>query len=363
VLIGLSPLDAATAGGYPTNALRLSTVTDTLPGLDALSYATRTGAVVVRTYKIANRGEATVDRVAVHDPDAGGLVGCGPDGRGTLDLAAWSSVTCTVRFAAVAGAHRTEVVAAGMVDGVGRSVSASADAGYFAATPRLRLSESLGLRADAGSRMTPREAVTVPIGAVLHATYTLSNDGGVALVDVSVTDTQPVTGLNCGAVAPKISVLPPAASVVCTAVLRAAAGLRNGSAEAIGTEPERSISASGPGAPTGVEVVAYSTYTGSRGPLPAGLSIPSASGSGLPTSSANVAYVGALPPIMVGGGQAAVHTARTAPPGAQGPSVGSSGGRHSLPTLVRRHRRAFSVLMILLIVALVPAVRYLLRRT
>lgn len=365
VLIGAAPLDWAAAavarpslvtGGYSTNALSLTTVTDTLPGLGALSYAARTGEVVVRTYKLTNRGEATIVGVGVTDPDAGGPVGCGSGGRGSLQVAAWSSATCTVRFAAVAGTHRPHVVASGAIDGVGAPVSASAEAGYFAATPGLTLRELLGPREG-----THREATTVPIGAALRVTYTLSNDGDVPLVTVTVSDGQQVSGLTCGAGASKISVLPPGTSKVCTAVLHAAAGLHSGSATAVGTVPRRSISASGPGAPTSVSATAYSTYRAfSVTSRPTATPVPPAT----PPSDHVLPVAQPRTRQQTVPRQTAPHRAvvqQVAPPREHAQSIGSR-GIHDLPSLIRRHRHAVSLLMILFVVALVPAVRYLVRR-
>jgi hypothetical protein len=373
VLIGAAPLDGATAavappslvtGGYSTSALSLSTVTDTLPGLGALSFAARAGEAVVRTYTLTNHGEATIVGVAIRDPDAGGPVGCGLGSRGPFGVAAWSSVTCTVRFAAVAGAHRAHVVASGVIDGVGASVSASAEAGYFAAAPGLRLRESLG--PGAGAR---REMTRVPIGTALRATYTLSNDGDAPLVNVSVSDSQQVSGLTCGAGAAKISVLSPGESRVCTAVLHAAAGLHNGSSTTIGIMPQRSISASGPGAPTSVEAAASTTYTGVIRPTmtapTSGHTPPSIHPRALQQTVPGQPALGQPAPGRSAPGQtASLQTAsgQTAPPAVHGQSAGSTRGHSMLPALFRRHHRAVSLLLILFVVALVPAVRYLVRR-
>jgi len=370
VLIGLFSLHGVTAavappllvtGGYSTSTLSLATTTDTLPGLGALAYAAGAGAVVVRTYQLTNHGEATIVGIVVRDPDAGGPVGCGPRGRGPIEVAAWSSATCTVRFTAVAGAHRAHVVASGVVDGVGAGISASAEAGYFAATPGLRLRESLSPRTG-----TPREAATVSVGAALRATYTLSNNGDTPLVNVSVADSQQVSGLTCGAGAAKISVLSPGASTVCTAVLHATAGLHSGSAKATGTEPQRSISAPGPGAPTSVEATAHTTYIGAvrptmttQAPAP-NRAPPNIRPRALPQTAPTQSAPGQSASGQSLAGQTA--PAQTAPPAVQKQTVSSTRGHSMLPTLFRRHHHAVSLLLILFVVALVPAVRYLVRR-
>jgi len=201
----------------------------------------------------------------------------------------------------------------------------------------------------------------VPVGMTVPVTYVLSNAGDVGLANVPVSDTLPVGAVSCGSSGHVVSVLMPGESHGCTARLRAAAGPHSGSAKAVGAASERSITPAGPGAPTSVEAVAYSSYTGvhpSGHPRQGEASPPTGAGaSGIPLQ-----VVPSTQPVAAGR-----VTAQAAPPHAQGQGGGPRGtgggtGGHSLAALAHHHRRAISLLMIMLIVALAPAVVHLARR-
>jgi uncharacterized repeat protein (TIGR01451 family) len=317
-----------TTGGYSPGALTLTTTTDTLPGLGALDYVTKTGELVLRTYKLTNSSEATIVRLTITDPDAGAPVSC----TGSDVIGAWTTTICTVHFKATAGEHATRVVAAGAISGVNVPVTASADAGYRAVTPALRLRGELGGRAR--------------VGATLRPTYLVTNAGDVALSNVDLGDTLPITGLNCGAGTASISTLSSGTTRVCTGGLRADAGLRTGLARAHGTSAERSISQTGPGDPMGVEAEAATAYTGVMEK----------------TTSAAIPVSDVRPAAQADAVEPRPQQAQKVRAPQRADVVAAQQGDYGPPSFFRRHRAAFSMLMVLLVVALVPALRLALRR-
>jgi len=77
--------------------------------------------------------------------------------------------------------------------------------------------------------------------------YVVSVSGPTPLLNVSVGETLPVTGLTCSPGGPVISSLNPSADAQCTAQWNAAPGAYTGQATAAGTESLPSISSCGPG--------------------------------------------------------------------------------------------------------------------
>jgi hypothetical protein len=131
----------------------------------------------------------------------------------------------------------------------------------------------------------------------------------------------------------------------------------------MGTVPQRSISAAGPGVPDSVTATADSAYFGYvRTSQPTVTPMPV---TGSPSDQAlPVARTRALQ--QAGPQQSTLHhdgtTQQPAPP-ARGQGQGlSAQSAHDVPSLIRRRHRALSLLLILFVVALVPAVRYLVRR-
>ncbi|MFE7412401.1 hypothetical protein, partial [Streptomyces laurentii] len=193
-VLALCPCLPAHAGGAGENALELTVTVDTVPGVPGPTV--RTGAAVVKKYRLVNGGEADLYGVAVADDQVpGGGIRCP-----ARTLAALGSLVCTARFPARAGEHIGTVTAHGDVPSLGERLTATARAGYEGIGGALGLAETV--------RVTGNEAVV---------SYTVTNRGDRTVYALRLTDA--ALGAAPGAM-PCVEALAPGVSAGCAATVR-----------------------------------------------------------------------------------------------------------------------------------------------
>ncbi|MGW5420595.1 hypothetical protein [Streptomyces sp. NPDC003943] len=180
----------ARAGGAGENVLAMTVTVDTRPG--AAGVDVRAGGVVVKRYRLVNRGEADLYGVGVGDRGVpGGRVSCP---RRTLH--ALRSMICTARFRALPGRRIATARAGGEIPSLGRRVTATARSGYEGVAGALGLTEAV--------RVTGGRAVV---------TYTVTNRGNRPVYGLRLSD--PLLGpVACA------TELAPGVSAGCTATVR-----------------------------------------------------------------------------------------------------------------------------------------------
>ncbi|MEU5686018.1 hypothetical protein DEJ48_02235 [Streptomyces venezuelae] len=224
---GPSAADGPTAG-----KLGLEVTVNTRPGLGALDPGIRTGATVVKSYRLINRGGADLHHVRVHDP---GMPGAAIRCPGDLDrvpmLAGYRSVYCSATAAARPGAWVGDVRAVGQQPYLRAMVQATARSGYA------------GVGAALGLTETAR--VTEPDRAEVR--YVVANHGNKPVHGVRVTDTAlPAERIGCaGSAQPVLAHLAPGASATCVAVVRRAPGTYESRGQADGSDLLRTLDARG----------------------------------------------------------------------------------------------------------------------
>ncbi|MFF0751285.1 hypothetical protein [Streptomyces sp. NPDC004267] len=218
LLVSACP-QTALAGGAGENALGMSVTVNTLRGAAAVTV--RTGGLVVKKYRLVNRGEADLYGVGVSDPGVpGGRVGCPRRTLGAL-----RSMVCTARFRAVPGRHTATARATGSIPSLGSRVTATARSGYEGVAGALVLTEAVRV----GPPLGAGRAVALRSAAV---TYTVTNPGNRTVYAVRLAD--PVLGAVAGSVA-CVAELAPGAVAGCSATVRRppgtyrSAGLASGS--------------------------------------------------------------------------------------------------------------------------------------
>ncbi|MFG2116741.1 hypothetical protein ACGFRB_29580 [Streptomyces sp. NPDC048718] len=209
-VLALCPYLPAQAGGIGENALGLTVTVDTVPGLPGP--LVRTGAAVVKRYRLVNGGEADLYGVTVTDGQVpGGRISCP-----ARTLAALGSLECTARFPALAGKQVGTVTAQGDVPSLGRRLTASARAGYEGVGGALALAETVRVAGD--------EAVV---------SYTVTNRGDRPLYELRLTD----TALGAAPGAPGcVTALAPGVSAGCTATVRRPPGSYRSTGRVTGTD-------------------------------------------------------------------------------------------------------------------------------
>lgn len=245
------------------DALRLSTVTDTLPADMAASYETIAGDPVQRVYTVRNNGLLALRNVSVTDPDAADTaMNCGPDGTPTIaTLPPLSSSSCTATFAAVQGKHHTTISASGTVALLNVALSDAARVDYTAVLPALNASLSLG---------SGQPGVALPAGSPASATVTVLNTGSVALSQVTEQNALPLTNFSCGGSdEPVLQQLNSGESVACSGAFTPAPGAHVISVTVIGSWLwHRPLTAQGPqpSRVLRVQTVTEAPYTGVPAP-------------------------------------------------------------------------------------------------
>lgn len=369
---GTPPTHAAMrTGGFGPTTLQITTTTDTLPGAAAIGHLAVPGQPVVRTYKLTNASEATLVNVTVSDPDAwshqerargADTVRCGTH-PGPITLPAWSSIVCKATFPAIAGTHRTVVSARGAAEGTGIVLSGSDIAGYQSGADTLALRETFDF-APAGSAAAYTRSAG---GRAVHVRYAVVVSGPVPLVNVSVGESLPVTGLACPPDGTVIASLNPAAEAHCAAELFTLPGVYTGLATAAGMQSLPSISPHGPGPARLVQAAAASRFQLATPPVPPPRPATAASTTGVTTGrrhphalTADSAATTGVPQPSVGSVPIVLAANPGTNTGAKPSSRSHSGSGRTYGLLPRRKHSELSLLLLLLVVLLPAPVTLLL---
>ncbi|MFF9849344.1 hypothetical protein [Streptomyces litmocidini] len=227
VVLLVLPGAAAWAGGSGDGALRMTVTVDGRSDSAERPPAVRVGAQVVKRYLLENLGEAQVYGVRVVDPGVpGGAVRC-PRQR----LAALGELECVARFRALPGVRLATARARGDVPSLDVLSSATARSGYVGVAGGLTLTERVSVGGG-------RAAVT----------YTVANRGNQVLHAVRVEDTALPLGpgaVDCGGRAGTVPLLPPGASVRCTATVLRPPGTHRSTGLATGSDRVPTLDAGG----------------------------------------------------------------------------------------------------------------------
>ncbi|WAL99589.1 hypothetical protein [Streptomyces sp. Je 1-369] len=220
------------ADGPTANGLALEVTVNTRPGLGALNPGIRTGAAVVKSYRLINRGGADLHDVRVHDPAMpGAAIRC----VGGLDrvpmLAGLRSAYCTATTPARPGSWVGDVRAVGQQPYLRAMVQATARSGYA------------GVGAALGLTETAR--VTGPDRAEVR--YVVANHGNKPVHGVRVTDAAlPAERIGCaGSAQPVVAHLAPGARATCVVVVRRAPGTYESRGQADGSDLLRTLDTRG----------------------------------------------------------------------------------------------------------------------
>jgi hypothetical protein len=194
------------AGGVSPSSLTLTTSTDTLPDLGALSHPVAAGLPVLYGYKVVNGGEGTFVNVHVVDPGApSGAIHCGGSGDVVPRLDPGQSAWCTALVPSVAGRHVNAVHADGVLYGLGTPAHATGDTGYHAVPFGLEVQPRVN-----GAPVAPGDPVQTRSATPLHVQYRVTNISGEPVRNLKLTDSLLPTPAHC----PSTS-LAAGASVVC----------------------------------------------------------------------------------------------------------------------------------------------------
>ncbi|MFJ8821063.1 hypothetical protein ACIREE_04705 [Streptomyces sp. NPDC102467] len=242
------------ADGAGPHGLTLEVTVNTRPGLGALHPGIRTGAAVVKSYRLVNHSGADLHEVRVRDPAMPGAAIHCPGGRDRLPLlTGLHSARCTATGTARPGAWIGEVRAVGQLHLVRASVQASARSGYAGVGAALALTESA--------------RVIGPDRALVR--YLLVNNGNRPVHGVRVTD--PVLApdrIACAGGQPVVAHLPAGARAACTAEVRRTPGTYVSRGRADGSDLLRTLDPhGGPVAPPLLTARASAHFT-LRAPAP-----------------------------------------------------------------------------------------------
>ncbi|MFE6161658.1 hypothetical protein ACFQ7F_22410 [Streptomyces sp. NPDC056486] len=228
------------ADGPGSHGLALEVTVNTRPGLGALHPGIRTGAAVVKSYRLVNRGGADLYEVRVRDPGLPGAVIRCPGGRDRVPmLTGLRSVRCTAIGAARPGAWVGEVRATGQQPylraGAMRASTRSLRAGGVQATAR---SGYTGV--GAALALTETARVTGPQQAEVR--YVLVNHGNRPVHGVRITDPVLAPGrIACVGGRPVVARLAAGARAACTAVVRRPPGTYISGGRADGSDLLRTL--------------------------------------------------------------------------------------------------------------------------
>ncbi|MBK9159080.1 MAG: SdrD B-like domain-containing protein [Propionibacteriaceae bacterium] len=237
------------------------------------------GDTVTWRYLVKNTGNVALTKVTVTD-DKGVAISCGAadaDKDGAIDFldvgpAFW--VSCTGSGPATAGQYENTATATGtpsnalgvaLVDASGKPLTKPTDTDpshYFGVAPSVDVVKT--------TQTVNSDAVTGPMvleGGAVKWTYTVTNTGTTALVDVTVTDDKVAAeSIDCGAGTNVIAFMLPGATVACTATGTATLGQYTNNATVTGAPvlPPVGTDLSNPKTwPT--DVTTYTTITTSTG--------------------------------------------------------------------------------------------------
>ncbi|MFF1698158.1 hypothetical protein ACFVXC_31825 [Streptomyces sp. NPDC058257] len=235
-----SAAGSSAADGPGSHGLALEVTVNSRPGLGALHPGIRTGAVVVKSYRLVNRGGADLYEVRVRDPGMPGAVIRCPGGRDRVPmLAGLRSVRCTATGAARPGDWIGEVRAVGQQPylraGALQAAMRSLPAGGVRATAR---SGYTGV----GAALTLTETARVTGPRQAEVRYVLANRGNRPVHGVRITD--PVLAparIACTGGRPVVAHLAAGAHAACTAVVRRPPGTYVSGGRADGSDLLRTL--------------------------------------------------------------------------------------------------------------------------
>ncbi|MEV1021059.1 hypothetical protein [Streptomyces sp. NPDC050264] len=242
------------ADGAGPHGLVLEVTVNTRPGLGALDPGIRTGAAVVKSYRLVNHGGADLHDVWVRDPGMPGAAIRCPGGRGRVPmLTGLHSLRCTATGVARPGAWIGEVRAVGQLHLVRASVQASARSGYAGVGAALALTETA--------------RVTGPDRAQIR--YVLVNNGNRPVHGVRVTDPALAPArIVCAGGRPVVAHLAAGARAACTAEVRRAPGTYVSRGRADGSDLLRTLNPRGAPVPPPLLTARASARFTLRAPAP-----------------------------------------------------------------------------------------------
>ncbi|MBO0510424.1 hypothetical protein [Streptomyces beijiangensis] len=301
-----SAADPSAADGIGPHGLTLEVTVNTRPGLGALHPGIRTGAVVVKSYRLVNRSGADLRDVRVRDL---GMPGAAIRCPGGLDrvpmLTGLRSVRCTATGAARPGAWIGKVLAAGQQRTLRATVQATARSGYAGVGAALDLSET--------ARVTGPEQAEVR--------YVLVNNGNRPVHGVRITDPALAPHrIACAGGRPVVGRLAAGARAACIAVVRRSPGTYVSRGQADGSDLLRTLDPrGGPVAPPRLTARATARFT-LRAPVPAAPVTPRPRTTVVPGAHPRVEPPAPLPP------PAALHPlAALLPPAPTAPGITAPG--------------------------------------
>ncbi|MEU8527774.1 hypothetical protein AB0C77_19605 [Streptomyces sp. NPDC048629] len=228
VLLPVGSGPDAVAGGVGAGALRMTVTVNGRGGTAAAPPAVRVGGLVVKRYRLVNRGEADLYRIRVVDPSVPGSVTCP-----VRTLAALASVECSVRFAARPGRYAAAATASGDVPSLRRTLTATSRSGYEGVGGVLVLTETV-------RTVPPHSLPSAVVG------YTVANRGNRPVHGVRLTDRALAPGrIDCAGRPGGVPVLPPGGSVRCTATVHRPPGVHRSTGEASGSDRVATLGAGG----------------------------------------------------------------------------------------------------------------------
>ncbi|NEB74615.1 hypothetical protein G3I40_05115, partial [Streptomyces sp. SID14478] len=210
------------ADGVGPSGLALEVTVNTRPGLDALRPGIRTGAVVVKSYRLVNHSSADLYGIKVRDPGLPGAVIRCPGGRDSVRmLTGLRSARCTATARARPGTRIGEVTAAGRQPYLRATVRARARSGYAGVGAALTLTQT--------ARVTGRQRAQVR--------YVVVNSGNRPAHAVRISDAALAPArIICADGRPVVPHLAAGERGVCTAAVRRAPGTYVGRGRAEGSD-------------------------------------------------------------------------------------------------------------------------------
>ncbi|ATL29323.1 hypothetical protein [Streptomyces formicae] len=230
-VVSWSATEPSAADGPSSDGLVLRVTVNTRPGLGAQHPGIRTGASVLASYRLVNRGSADLHDLRIQDPVMpGARVRC-PGGRDEVPLlTGLREVRCTATGVARPGARAGVARAVGWQPYLRARVVATARSGY----------------AGVGAALALREEVRVLGPDRARIRYTVTNTGNRSVRSARLRD--PVVRqdrTDCGGGRSDVPPLAPRGTATCTAEVRRPPGSYVSRGHVEGTDRLRTIDAGG----------------------------------------------------------------------------------------------------------------------
>ncbi|MGW2225622.1 hypothetical protein [Streptomyces formicae] len=230
-VVSWSATEPSAADGPSSDGLVLRVTVNTRPGLGAQHPGIRTGASVLASYRLVNRGSADLHDLRIQDPVMpGARVRC-PGGRDEVPLlTGLREVRCTATGVARPGARAGVARAVGWQPYLRARVVATARSGY----------------AGVGAALALREEVRVLGPDRARIRYTVTNTGNRSVRSARLWD--PVVRqdrTDCGGGRSEVPPLAPRGTATCTAEVRRPPGSYVSRGRVEGTDRLRTIDAGG----------------------------------------------------------------------------------------------------------------------